>query len=54
MPARDGNAAVDRVTVSAYSIPTDAPEADGTYQWDRTVLVLAEAAAGGMTGIGYT
>jgi L-alanine-DL-glutamate epimerase-like enolase superfamily enzyme len=55
MPARDGSAAViARVAVSAYSIPTDAPEADGTYQWDRTVLVLVEAAAGGATGIGYT
>jgi L-alanine-DL-glutamate epimerase-like enolase superfamily enzyme len=52
MSVRD--AAVDRTSVSAYSIPTDAPEADGTYQWDRTVLVLVEAAAGGTIGIGYT
>jgi len=54
MPARDGRVVVDRVGVSAYSIPTDAPEADGTYRWDRTVLVLVEATAGGTTGIGYT
>ena len=55
MAARDGTAAaVDRVAVSAYSIPTDAPEADGTYQWDRTVLVVVEATAGRTTGLGYT
>jgi L-alanine-DL-glutamate epimerase-like enolase superfamily enzyme len=45
---------VERVSVSAYSIPTDAPEADGTYSWDRTVLVVVEALAGGQTGLGYT
>jgi len=55
MSARDGSAAVvDRVAVSAYSIPTDAPEADGTYEWDRTVLVLVEVTGGGATGVGYT
>jgi L-alanine-DL-glutamate epimerase-like enolase superfamily enzyme len=53
MAARDGTA-VGRVVVSAYTVPTDAPEADGTYQWDRTVLALVEVAAGGATGIGYT
>jgi L-alanine-DL-glutamate epimerase-like enolase superfamily enzyme len=46
--------AVGRVSVAAYSIPTDAPEADGTYEWDRTVLVTVHVAAGGATGLGYT
>lgn len=55
MVAHDGPAAaVGRVAVSAYSVPTDAPEADGTYHWDRTTLVLVEVAAGGATGLGYT
>jgi L-alanine-DL-glutamate epimerase-like enolase superfamily enzyme len=54
MVARDGPAAVGRVAASAYSIPTDAPEADGTYSWDRTTLVVVEVAAGGATGLGYT
>jgi L-alanine-DL-glutamate epimerase-like enolase superfamily enzyme len=40
--------------VSAYTIPTDAPEADGTYQWNSTTLVLVEATAGGASGVGYT
>lgn len=45
---------IDKVTVSAYTIPTDAPEADGTLSWDSTTLVLAEIEGGGKTGLGYT
>lgn len=45
---------ISRIDVSAYTIPTDAPEADGTFAWDKTTLVLVEAAAGGRTGLGYT
>ncbi len=45
---------VDAVRASAYVIPTDAPEADGTLQWDATTFVLAEVDAGGRTGTGYT
>ncbi|WCR11039.1 mandelate racemase [Paracoccus stylophorae] len=41
-----------RVTVAR--VPTDAPESDGTLQWDATTLVLAEIEAGGCTGLGYT
>jgi L-alanine-DL-glutamate epimerase-like enolase superfamily enzyme len=40
--------------VSAYTIPTDFPESDGTYAWDKTTLVLVEASAGGKIGLGYT
>ena len=47
-------AAVERIDVSAYKIPTDVPEADGTYAWDSTTLVLVEATAGGRRGLGYT
>ncbi|QJW93163.1 enolase C-terminal domain-like protein [Frigoriglobus tundricola] len=55
MGASDGSAAtIERVVLSAYTIPTDAPEADGTYAWAETVLVLAEVTAGGRTGVGYT
>src|SRR5262245_54040656 len=46
--------ALDRIAVSAYTIPTDAPEADGTFSWDKTTLVLVEATAGDRTGLGYT
>jgi L-alanine-DL-glutamate epimerase-like enolase superfamily enzyme len=45
---------IGRVTASAYTIPTDAPEADGTLAWDSTTLVVVEVEAGGETGLGYT
>ncbi|HEY0840898.1 MAG TPA: mandelate racemase, partial [Vulgatibacter sp.] len=40
--------------VSAYRVPTDAPEADGTIQWDHTTLVLVELEAGGERGLGFS
>ncbi len=46
--------AIDSVRVSAYKIPTDAPESDGTLAWDSTTLVLVRISAGGQTGLGYT
>ncbi len=46
--------ALDRIHVSAYQIPTDQPEADGTIAWDSTTLVLVEAEGGGHTGLGYS
>jgi L-alanine-DL-glutamate epimerase-like enolase superfamily enzyme len=45
---------VTAVRASAYTVPTDAPEADGTYSWDSTTIVLVEANGGGMTGLGWT
>jgi L-alanine-DL-glutamate epimerase-like enolase superfamily enzyme len=51
---RESTAGIERIEASAYRIPTDFPEADGTYAWDSTTLVLVEATAGGRQGIGYT
>jgi len=45
---------IEKVEVSAYKIPTEAPESDGTYRWDSTTLVLVEVTAAGATGLGYT
>ena len=45
---------IEQVSVAAYRIPTDFPEADGTYAWNSTTLVLVEITAGGQRGIGYT
>ncbi len=45
---------INRVEASAYSIPTDAPEGDGTFQWNSTTLVLCEIHAGNEIGLGYT
>ena len=46
--------AVERLAVSAYEIPTDEPESDGTLEWSSTTIVVVEAPAGGETGLGYT
>ncbi len=46
--------AIERLDVSAFTIPTDSPESDGTYSWDKTTLVLVEITGGGKTGLGYT
>jgi len=54
MSDRDSTAMIERIEVAAYKIPTDFPEADGTYAWDSTTLVLVEARAGGRQGLGYT
>jgi L-alanine-DL-glutamate epimerase-like enolase superfamily enzyme len=42
------------IRAHAYKIPTDAPEADGTFEWTSTTLVIVEIDAGGCTGLGYT
>jgi L-alanine-DL-glutamate epimerase-like enolase superfamily enzyme len=41
-------------TVRVYTIPTDAPEADGTISWNSTTMVLVELVVGEVRGIGYT
>lgn len=45
---------VERVEVSAYTVPTDSPEADGTFKWNSTTLVLCEIHAADRIGLGYT
>lgn len=47
-------AAIKEIEVTAYTVPTDAPEADGTFAWDSTTIIVAEIKAGGQTGLGYT
>src|SRR5918912_3346841 len=46
--------AVERLEVSAYTVPTDSPESDGTLEWDSTTMILVEATGGGERGLGYT
>ena len=45
---------VEKVDVSAYTIPTDAPEGDGTLRWDSTTLIVCEIHAANQIGLGYT
>ena len=49
-----GDTAVESVDASVYTVPTDAPEGDGTLSWDSTTMVLVKARAGGVTGTGWT
>ena len=45
---------VSSVAGSACTVPTDAPEGDGTLTWSCTTLVLVEARSGGCVGTGWT
>ncbi|MGQ4401876.1 enolase C-terminal domain-like protein [Streptomyces hayashii] len=45
---------VAAVDTAVFTVPTDAPEADGTLSWDSTTLVLATVRSGDVTGLGYT
>ncbi|MDF3287804.1 enolase C-terminal domain-like protein [Streptomyces silvisoli] len=45
---------IDAVETAVYTVPTDAPEADGTLSWDATTLVLVHVRSGETTGLGYT
>jgi L-alanine-DL-glutamate epimerase-like enolase superfamily enzyme len=48
------NPRIDQINVSVFSIPTEAPESDGTLEWTRTTVVLVEVEGGGRRGLGYT
>lgn len=48
MPVFDG------LRVDAFTVPTDLPEADGTFAWESTTLVVVHLSSEGQTGIGYT
>jgi L-alanine-DL-glutamate epimerase-like enolase superfamily enzyme len=45
---------VDSVSCSAYTVPTDRPESDGTLRWDSTTIVVVEVRGGGGAGLGYS
>lgn len=47
-------ATITAIRSSAFTIPTDSPEADGTFAWDATTIIVVEVDAGGLTGLGYT
>jgi L-alanine-DL-glutamate epimerase-like enolase superfamily enzyme len=45
---------VEGLKATAYAIPTDQPESDGTLEWDSTTIIVVEASNGRERGIGYT
>jgi L-alanine-DL-glutamate epimerase-like enolase superfamily enzyme len=48
------NEPIQRLEVSAFTVPTDSPESDGTAKWDSTTLILVELGAGKVSGLGYS
>lgn len=50
----DAQLKVEALDVGAYTVPTDAPESDGTLAWSATTMVTVEARAADETGLGYT
>jgi L-alanine-DL-glutamate epimerase-like enolase superfamily enzyme len=56
-PERSGAEIAHRigaVNAAAYTVPTERPESDGTFEWDSTTIVIVEISSGDVTGIGYT
>jgi L-alanine-DL-glutamate epimerase-like enolase superfamily enzyme len=45
---------IESSQLRVYTVPTDAPEADGSYAWNSTTMVLVTLEAGGKSGLGYT
>ncbi|WP_419831025.1 enolase C-terminal domain-like protein [Methylobacterium sp.] len=47
-------ATITAVRARAFTVPTDAPEADGTFAWGKTTIVVVHVEAAGRTGLGYS
>ena len=45
---------IDDLDISAFTIPTQTPEADGTFAWTETTIVIVEAWSGDVHGLGYS
>lgn len=54
MPVKREGPQIEDIQVSAYVVPADAPESDGTLEWTKTTIVVVEAHAKGERGLGYT
>jgi L-alanine-DL-glutamate epimerase-like enolase superfamily enzyme len=48
------DASIGTITAQTFTVPTDAPEADGTASWDATTLVVVHVGSEGRTGTGWT
>ena len=45
---------IQRAEASAFTIPTETPESDGTAEWSATTLILVQMEAQGVAGLGYS
>jgi L-alanine-DL-glutamate epimerase-like enolase superfamily enzyme len=52
--ASSADTPIGSVRAAAFTVPTDAPEADGTIDWSSTTIVVVHANGGGCTGVGYS
>ena len=50
----DNKAHITAGSAQSFTIPTDAPEGDGTFEWNSTTLVVVRVRAADTEGIGYT
>src|SRR5581483_3387760 len=41
------------IDVSAYTVPTETAESDGTRVWDQTTILIIEPRAAGVRGLAY-
>jgi len=48
------NLPIEALEVSAYTVPTDEPESDGTLEWSATTMVLVRARAAKVQGLGWS
>jgi L-alanine-DL-glutamate epimerase-like enolase superfamily enzyme len=51
---RISEAPIRSASVEAFRVPTEAPESDGTLQWDATTLIVVSLEGGGSRAMGYT
>jgi L-alanine-DL-glutamate epimerase-like enolase superfamily enzyme len=45
---------ISSLRAEAYTVPTDAPESDGTLEWDSTTILVVHVEGGGQHGLGYS
>jgi L-alanine-DL-glutamate epimerase-like enolase superfamily enzyme len=45
---------ITSVRAEAYTVPTDAPESDGTLEWDSTTILVVHVQGGGQHALGYS
>ncbi len=52
--ARSSKSIIEDVRALAFTVPTDMPESDGTFAWDRTTIVVVELRSDSARGLGYS
>ncbi len=45
---------IDELKVCVFTIPTEEPESDGTLTWKATTVVVVQASAANVVGVGFT